>query len=148
MNIPNNSLSTNATVQAFNTYYSRPLELDANTYSAMVGFFTARDFEKTAAENIAVIIIQQSKLDNLNPMKILDSMRSLGSAEISDLVSEIVNVSRFKTSFLGYALNFTPNPNVFRNIESPLWKVLPEDTLLNETGSPVYTETKFIIEGD
>jgi hypothetical protein len=117
-NLPTTTAPTNATVQAFDNYYSQPLELDATTYTAMVGFFTSRGFEKAAADNIAVILMKQGKLDNINPMKILDTIRSLDTVEISALVSEIINYNRFKTSFLGYALQFNPNSEVIRNIQA------------------------------
>ena len=117
-NLPPTTAPANATVQAFDTYYSQPLEIDAGTYTAMVAFFTSRGFDKAAADNIAVVILKQSKLDNLNPMKILDTIRSLDNAEISALVSEIINFNRFKTSYLGYALNFTANAEVLRNIQA------------------------------
>lgn len=115
-NVPPTSNTSNATVQAFDAYYSVPLELDADTYTAMKSFFTSRGFESTAADNIAVLIIKQSKIDGYNPMKILDTMRSLNSVEISGLVNEIINYNRFKTSFLGYALATVSNSNVTRNI--------------------------------
>jgi hypothetical protein len=129
-NLPPTSTAVNSTVQAFDTYYSQPLELDASTYTAMISFFTSRGFEQPAAENIAVIIMKQAKIDTLNPMVILDTLRGLDSTEMSAFVSEIINYNRFKTSFLGYALNFTPNNNVIRNIEVPSWDPSVNDPLV------------------
>jgi hypothetical protein len=117
-NVPQQPAAVNSTVQAFDAYYSQPLELDASTYTAMVSFFTSRGFEKIAADNIAVVIMKQAKLDNFNPMKIIDTLRGLDTVEMSAFVSEIINYNRFKTSFLGYALNFSPNDSVIRNIQA------------------------------
>jgi len=117
-NIPINTSDASATVQAFDAYYSKPLELDAGIYTAMTSFFTSRGFEKIAADNITMVIMKQSKIDGYNPMKILDTLRGLDSVEISALVSEIINYNRFKTSFLGYALAFNPNQQVVRNIQA------------------------------
>jgi hypothetical protein len=117
-NIPINTSDASATVQAFDAYYSKPLELDAGVYTAMTSFFTSRGFEKIAADNITMVIMKQSKIDGYNPMKILDTLRGLDSVEISALVSEIINYNRFKTSFLGYALAFNPNQQVVRNIQA------------------------------
>jgi hypothetical protein len=103
-------------VQAFDAYYSKPLELDAMVYTSIKGFFTNKGFEDNAADNIAVLIIKESKINGLNPMKVIDSLRGLDSVEISTLVNEIINYNRFPTSFLGYSLAFTANPNVTRNI--------------------------------
>ena len=117
-NIPVNTANINSTVQAFDAYYSAPLELDASVYTAMISFFTSRGFEKGPASSISTVIIKQSKIDGYNPMKILDTLKGLDNVEISALVSEIINYNRFKTSFLGYALAFNPNQQVLRNIQA------------------------------
>lgn len=115
-NIPPNRTAVESTVQAFDNFYTQPLELNAGVLDAMKGFFTKRGFESVAAESIAVVIMKQAKKDNYNPMQILDTLKGLDSVEISALVSEILNYNRVKTSFLGYARQFTPNQEVQRNI--------------------------------
>jgi hypothetical protein len=116
-NIPYETvLSTNSTVQSFDTYYTKPIELSAGVLNAVTAFFTKRGFDPQAAQSIAVIIIKQSKKDNYNPMTILDTISGYDSAQISALVTEILNYNRYKSSFLGYALAFTTNPEVARNI--------------------------------
>ena len=117
-NLPAKSASDTAIVQAFDAYSSAPLEIDASTIDAMRGFFTSRGFDKTAAESVSVVIIRQAKKDGYNPMQILDSLKGLDSVEISALVAEIINYNRFKTSFLGYALAFSANQEVARNIQA------------------------------
>jgi len=117
-NVPVNNATVNSTVQAFDAYYSAPLELDANVYTAMTSFFTSRGFEKGPAGSISTVIIKQARIDGYNPIKILDTLRGLDNVQISALVSEIINYNRFKTSFLGYALAFSPNQQVLRNIQA------------------------------
>ena len=58
----------------------------------------------------------QAKRDSFNPMNVLDSMKNLGNVELSQLVSEILNFNRFKTSVLGTTQNITPVEVVKRNI--------------------------------
>jgi len=115
-NMPVVPSTTNATVQAFDAYYSKPLELDVSVYTSVKSFFTSKGFENNAADNIAVLIIKESKINGLNPMKVIDSLKGLDSVEISSLVNEIINFNRFKTSFLGSALAFSSNPNIVRNV--------------------------------
>jgi hypothetical protein len=117
-NVPTSTVDVNSTIQAFDTYFSKPLELDATVYSSIKAFFTSRGFEETGAESITVIIMKQAKVDGYNPMAILDTLRGMDNVEISALVSEIVNYNRFKTSYLGYALAFQPNPQIVRNIQA------------------------------
>jgi len=115
-NIPPKKTTADATVQAFDNYYSAPLELSASTLAAMTGFFTQRGFDSISAESVSVIIMKQAKIDGYNPMQILDTLQGINNAEISALVAEILNYNRFKTSFLGYAREFTPHHEVQRNI--------------------------------
>lgn len=114
-NLPNGS-GTSLKINAYDAYFNKPLELEANTFNALKGFFTSRSFEESAAESIAVIIIKQAKSDGYNPMVILDTLKGLDNVEISALVAEILNYNRFKSSFLGYARKFNTSEEVSRNI--------------------------------
>lgn len=107
---------SDATIQAFNTYYSAPLELKASELDAMVGFFTSRGFDQVAAQAIAVTIIGQARTDNYNPMYVLDTLKGLGAPELNALVAEIINHNRFKTSFLGYTNKFAAVNEIARHI--------------------------------
>lgn len=104
------------TITAFNTFYDTPIEIETTVYDACKGFFTSKGFDIVSAESVALIIIQQAKKDKLNSMQILDSLKGLSDVEISALVAEIINYNRFKTSFLGYALDYRTNEEVARNI--------------------------------
>jgi hypothetical protein len=104
------------TVQAFDAYFSTPVEINSTVLAAMTGYFTSRGFGQVAAESIAVTIIKQAKQDGYNPMQILDTLRGLNDVELSGLVSEILNYNRFKTSNLGYAQESKPHPEIARNI--------------------------------
>jgi len=115
-NLPGLGQIDNRTLQAFDTYYSQPIEIKVSTLNTMVSFFTSRGFDQVAAESVAMIIIKQSKKDNLNPMQVLDTLRGLGEVEISALVAEIINFNRFKTSFLGYTRGFAVNEEIARNV--------------------------------
>jgi hypothetical protein len=115
-NIPVNSSSQNQTVQAFDAYGTQPVEINATVLAAMKGFFTSRDFGEVAAESIAVTIIRQAMQDGYNPMQILDTLKGVDTVQLSAIVSEILNYNRFKSSSLGYAQPFRPNPEIARNI--------------------------------
>jgi hypothetical protein len=142
-NIPT-SITVNQTVQAFDNYYSQPIEIDASTLAAITGYFTSKGFGQVASESIAVIIITQSKSDGYNPMRILDTLRGLSSVDLSALVSEILNYNRFKTSSLGFAQTIVPNSEVFRNIiDAPslpkFYSVTASASTVNEGDSITFT---------
>jgi hypothetical protein len=142
-NIPT-SVTANQTVQAFDNYYSQPLDIDASTLAAITGYFTSKGFGQVASESIAVIIISQSKRDGYNPMRILDTLRGLNSVDLSALVSEILNYNRFKTSSLGFAQTIVPNSEVYRNIVDTrtlpkVYSVVRSASTINEGDSVTFT---------
>jgi hypothetical protein len=115
-NIPVNNTSQDLTIQAFDSYFSMPVEINSSVLAAMKGYFTARGFAEVSAESIAITIIRQAKQDDYNPMQILDTLKGLDDVALSGLVSEILNYNRFKSSSLGYAEKFRTHPEVLRNI--------------------------------
>ena len=115
-NLPATKSTADATVQAFDNYYAQPLELSASVLAAMSGFFTSRGFNSISAESVSVIIMKQAKKDGYNPMQILDTLKGVDNVEISALVSEILNYNRVKTSFLGYAREFSPHFEIQRTV--------------------------------
>jgi hypothetical protein len=108
--------SSDATTKNFDQYNDIPVQLDQVTLTAMKGMLANRGFGEESAETIAITIMMQAKRDNYNPMNILDSMKTLGETELSQLVSEILNYNRLKTSVLGSIQKITPVDNVKRNI--------------------------------
>ena len=107
-NIPITKVN-NDTVEAFENYFSSPVEINTSVLAAMTAYFTSRGFGQVAAESIAVTIITQARQDDYNPMQILDTLRGLDTVELSAIVSEILNYNRFKTSSLCYEQTIVPN---------------------------------------
>jgi hypothetical protein len=104
---------SNKTLAEFNDL---PVELDQETLVAMKGMLSNRGFSDEAAESISITILIQAVRDNYNPMTILDSMKKLKENDLSQIVAEILNYNRFKTSVLGSIQNITPVDAVKRNI--------------------------------
>ena len=118
-NLPQPSQSTNSaasTLKFFDAYTTAPLNVDAATFDAMVGFFGGRGFGDDAAKSMAYIIIKQAILDKYNPFQLIDTLKGLSDVEISNLITQILNYNRYKTSSLGTASPFTPAEDVARNI--------------------------------
>jgi hypothetical protein len=108
--------SAQSTVNILDNYNKNPIQVDASTYDAMIAFFESKSFGKSAAESMTSVIIRQAKLDGLNPLTIIETLTGLGELQISNLVTEIVNYNRYKTSSIGYASPFLPSEEISRNI--------------------------------
>jgi hypothetical protein len=118
-NLPSKEItpsSSNPTNKRLQEYNDLPIELDQQTLVAMIGLLSNNGFSEESAENISIIILMQARRDNFNPMSVLDSMRVLGTIELNQFVSEILNFNRYKTSVLGSIQKITPVDVVKRNI--------------------------------
>ena len=109
-----------ATVQFLSGLGDAPVELNAGEYDASIAFFTKKDYDRTAAESIAYVLVRQAKIDEVSVMKILDTLEANSSdpVTLNNLVGEILNLNRFKTSILGYKSSSTQNSVVIRNIKA------------------------------
>jgi hypothetical protein len=113
---PTTTDSSANTLKIFDAYTSAPLNVDAATYDAMTGFFTTRGFGENAAKSMAYVIIKQATIDKYNPFTLIETLKGLDQIELSNLITEILNYNRYKTSSLGTASPFTPAQEVARNI--------------------------------
>ena len=95
------SKAPNSPSKIYDRQFTQPLELDANTFSLMKGFFEKRGFDKSSAETIAVTLIRQATLDDYNPLEVLDTMKKFDGTQLNTVVSELINFNRFKSSYVG-----------------------------------------------
>jgi hypothetical protein len=117
MNYSNLPLSpSNSNSSSADNLYTKPLELDPNTFNMMKGFFESRQFDKVASETIAVAIIRQAKIDGYNPLQVIDTLKGMDGLALNSVVLDILNFNRFKTSMLGLSLSNAPFEPIARNI--------------------------------
>jgi len=100
----------------FDQYYTRTLEFPSNEVDATVGFFEKRNFDTTSAQTVATIILQQAKIDNVKVFQLLDTLKGFNDAQLSNVVTEILNYNRGKISSLGYRISETSTKLDARNI--------------------------------
>lgn len=108
--------SSNLAAQAYDNVYTPPLELETNTFNLLKGFFEGHGFEKAAAETISVTVIRQAKQDGYNPLEVLGTLKGLGNLELNEVVIQILNYNRFKSSYIGSKLDTTSFLPVSRNV--------------------------------
>lgn len=113
-NLP--SISKSPAAVAYSNSYERPTELETNTFNLMKGFFEAKGFDSLSAESIAVTFIKQARVDNYNPLEILDTLKSFDAPKLNTVVTEVLNYNRFKSSYLGNTKGLQPFEPVARNI--------------------------------
>ena len=81
--------------------YQEEFQFNVGEYDAAIGFFVKRGFSRIAAESTAYIILQQAKIDSVSPQQILDQLTIASPAQLSELITIILNANRYKSSRLG-----------------------------------------------
>lgn len=97
-----NQTTSDLTKKFFNNYYNTQLSYNASEVDAVIGYFLKRGFEKIAAVNTASVLLQQASIDQLNVYQLLDTLKGINDVQLSNVVAQILNLNRSKTSTLGY----------------------------------------------
>jgi len=96
--------------------YEEEFQFNVGEYDAAVAFFVKRGFKREAAESTAYVILAQAKIDSIRPQEILDKLTYASPAQLSELITIILNANRYKSSRLGVRQNLTTKETVSRNI--------------------------------
>lgn len=100
----------------FDKYFLHQITFPTNQIDAIVGFFLKRGFDDSAARSTSIVLLNQSRLENVNPFELLDTLKGLNEAQLSKVVTEVLNVYRDKRSALGYKLTSVEETVESRNI--------------------------------
>lgn len=100
----------------FDRTFQQQIAYNTDEVDAVVGFFKKRGFEEIAAINTAVILLQQAVLDDIPAFKLLDTLKGVSDVQLSNIVAQILNFNRSKSSTIGFRVE--PNQQLFdrRNI--------------------------------
>ena len=102
---PENQNNSDAkTRQFFDRYYQATVNYNASEVDAVIGYFLKRGFDEIAAVNTSVVLLQQAKLDQVNVYKLIDTLKGFNDVQLSNIVTQILNDNRNKTSALGYKI--------------------------------------------
>lgn len=96
--------SSNEVRNFFDKFYQKEVTFPAVQIDAVVGFFLKRDFEEESARNLAIVLLNQAREDNINVFQLVDTLKGLTDVQLSGVVTEILNTYRERTSALGYKI--------------------------------------------
>lgn len=96
--------------------YETDYQFNVGEYDSTVAFFVKRGFSRTSAESTAYVILAQAKIDSVNPQELLDKLTYASPAQLSEVITIILNANRYKSSRLGVRQTLTTKETVSRNI--------------------------------
>lgn len=116
-NLPITQLTDGTLVKTFFDNLSKtPMSFPAGQIDAVVAFFVKRGFDKTGANSVAIVLLKQARTENVNVFTLLDTLKGLTDVQLSQVVAQVLNASRDRTSLLGYRKATTTNTYESRNI--------------------------------
>jgi hypothetical protein len=115
-NLPPANNTNTDTREFFDKFFKNQVSFPANEIDAAVAFFMKRGFEIESARSTAIVLLNQSRIDSVPVFKLLDTMKSLTDVQLSQIVAQVLNAYREKTSILGYRIAPIVNQYESRNI--------------------------------
>lgn len=115
-NLPADNANTDEVRNFFDKFFLHQITFPTNQIDAVVGFFLKRGFDDSAARSTAIVLLNQARLENVNPFKLLDTIKGLTDAQLSQVVTEVLNVYRDRSSALGFKLTTVEETTESRNI--------------------------------
>ena len=100
----------------FVNYFTNPIKMTDQEYSAARSFFINRTSSEEAAAALTAAVIQAA--NELN-VYILDILKEFEQTEdLKSAIPTFLNLSRSTRSLLGYEVNVLPNENIARQVEA------------------------------
>lgn len=104
-NLPSQTTSIDSSTEVktfFDKFFVQQVSFPSNQIDAVVGFFLKNGFDTESARSTGIVILNQARQDNINVFELLDTMKTLTDVQLSQVVAQVLNSYREKTSLLGY----------------------------------------------
>jgi hypothetical protein len=117
LNLPQSNSSSDEVRSFFDNYFLHQITFPTNQIDAVVGFFMKRGFDDLAARSTAIVLLNQARIENVSPLKLVDTLKGLSDAQLSNVVTEVLNVYRDRRSSLGFKIANVEETAESRNIK-------------------------------
>jgi len=116
INLPVTQTTTTDVRAFFDNYYTKPVSFAAGEIDATIGFFLKRGFDTSSARSTAIILLNQARSEGVSVFKLLDTLKNLTDVQLSQIIAQVLNSNREKTSLLGYRIQNVTDTYESRNI--------------------------------
>jgi hypothetical protein len=101
-NLPIVTTGVQSTKQFFDNYFVHHVSFPAGEIDATIGFFQKRGFDNSSSRSIAIVLLNQARIENVSVFQLLDTLKALTDSQLSQVVAQVLNAYRENTSLLGY----------------------------------------------
>ena len=100
----------------FDKYFKHQITYPSNQIDSLVGYFMKRGFEEESARSTSIVMLNQARQDGVNVFQLIDTLKHVTDAQLSSVVTEVLNSYREKTSTLGFKILTVEETAESRNI--------------------------------
>lgn len=100
----------------FDKFFVNEVSFPSNQIDAVVGFFMKNGFDETSARSTGIVLLNQARQDNINVFQLIETLKTLTQIQLSQVVAQVLNSYREKTSLLGYRVTPLADTYESRNI--------------------------------
>jgi len=100
----------------FNKFYTDDVSFPCEEIDAIIGFFQKRNFDTNSASSTAIVLLNQARADGVDVFTLIDTLKTLPSMQLNQVIAQILNSYREPTSLLGYRVKVNDNVYESRNI--------------------------------
>ena len=100
----------------FNKFYTDDVSFPCEEIDALIGFFQKRNFDTKSASSTAIVLLNQARADGVDVFTLIDTLKTLPSMQLNQVIAQILNSYREPTSLLGYRVKVNDNVYESRNI--------------------------------
>jgi hypothetical protein len=101
----------------FDRYFQHQVTFPSNQIDAVLGYFLKRGFQEEAAKSTSIVLLNQARIDNIPVFQLLDTLKGLTDSQLSQVVTEVLNIYREKSSALGFKIIQADETIESRNIK-------------------------------
>ncbi|NBP58662.1 hypothetical protein EBU71_19405, partial [bacterium] len=79
--------SSKAVKSFFDRYFQHQITFPTNQIDAVVGHFLKRGFDEVAAKSTAIVLLTQSRIENVNVFQLIDTLNGISDQQLSLVVA-------------------------------------------------------------
>ena len=77
----------------FDNFFLHQISFPSNQIDAVIGFFLKRGFDEQAARSTCIVLLNQARLENINPLSLLDTLKGL--TDVIFIILSWVSINSF-----------------------------------------------------
>jgi hypothetical protein len=108
--------SLDNTVKIFDSFYAFDLNVNADQYDIVHGYFTSVCDTKNIADNFTAVFFRIAQETGINVLDLLDQIKGTKKMEMNQVMAYYLNSFKSRTSLYGIAVEPKSNQPVARNI--------------------------------